>query len=201
MSPCLTRTLSLYDAVMRSPEFRLVVKTVCATLAILALVGALGAYAFMRSGFYNIAATSQHLQFVYTFLEQGMHHSVRFHARDISAPALTDEAMIARGAVLYRDHCVQCHGAPGVAPAGIGMGMQPVPGPLIDARSKWQPNQMYWIVRHGIKMSGMPAWEYRMSDEQLWQVVAFMQRLPELTPAQYAAAVKESGTDEKSGQP
>jgi mono/diheme cytochrome c family protein len=49
---------------------------------------------------------------------------------------------------------------------------------------------MYWIVRHGIKMSGMPAWEYRMTDEQLWQVVAFMQRLPELTPAQYAAAAK-----------
>ena len=176
---------------MRSPSLRLVVKTVFATLGVLALLGLIGGYALLRSGLYNVSATSQHFQFVYTVLEAGMHHSVRFHARDVDVPDLTDKTMIARGALLYQAHCVQCHGAPGVAPNGIGMSMQPLPGPLVDAPSKWQPNEVYWIVRHGIKMSGMPAWEYRLQDEQLWEIVAFMQQLPQLTPAQYAASVRE----------
>lgn len=174
---------------MRPQPPRLVALTVLATLAVLAVLLLVGGGLFVRSGLYNVAATSQHLQPVYTLLERGMHYSVRFHARDIAVPNLADEAMIARGGRLYRAHCVQCHGAPGVAPDGIGMSMQPVPGPLVDATGKWRPNELYWIARHGIKMSGMPAWEYRLRDEELWEIVAFMQRLPQLTPAQYAAAV------------
>ncbi len=177
---------------MQQPGRPSTVKIVLLTLLVLAVGGAVGAYAFMMSGIYNISATSQHLQFVYSFLEKGMHQSVRFHARGIDTPPLDDTQMIRRGAQLYRDACVQCHGAPGVAPEGIGMSMQPVPGPLTDADEKWQPNELYWIVRHGIKMSGMPAWEYRMSEEELWDTVAFMRRLPHLTPADYAAiAAKE----------
>lgn len=176
---------------MRSPSSRLVVQTVFATLAVLIVLGLIGGYVLLRSGVYNVASTSQHFQFVYTVLEQGMHHSVRFHARDVAVPNLADRKMIVRGAVLYQAHCVQCHGAPGIAPNGIGMSMQPIPGPLVDAPSKWQPNEVYWIVRHGIKMSGMPAWEYRLPDEQLWEIVAFMQQLPELTPAQYVATARE----------
>lgn len=176
---------------MRLQPSRLVVLTVLATLGVLAVCALVGGYLFLRSGLYSVAATSQHLQPVYSLLEQGMHHSVRFHARDITVPNLADDAMIARGGRLYRAHCVQCHGAPGVAPDGIGMSMQPVPGPLVDAIDKWKPNELYWIARHGIKMSGMPAWEYRMQDEQLWEIVAFMQRLPQLTPAQYATTAAQ----------
>lgn len=172
---------------MHQPGRPSTVKIVLLTLLVLAVGGAAGAYAFMMSGIYNISATSQHLQFVYSFLEQGMHQSVRFHARDIEPPPLDDPQRIARGARLYHAACVQCHGAPGIAPHGIGMSMQPVPGPLVDSGEKWQPNELYWIVRHGIKMSGMPAWEYRMSEEELWDTVAFMRRLPQLTPADYAA--------------
>jgi mono/diheme cytochrome c family protein len=167
---------------------RLIIKTVLATLAVLAIGGPLVGYAVMMSGVYNVAATSQHLQFVYTFLEKGMHQSVRLRARDIAAPQQLDQpTLIASGARLYNVHCLECHGAPGVAPAGIGMGMQPVPGPLVDATGKWQPNELYWIVRHGIKMSGMPAWEYRISDDEIWQTVAFVQQMPNLSPADYKA--------------
>ena len=84
--------------------------------------------------------------------------------------------------------CVQCHGAPGVAQADIGKSMQPVPGPLVDALQRWRPREIYWITRHGIKMSGMPAWEFRLDESQLWDVVAFVQALPDLTPQAYAQA-------------
>jgi mono/diheme cytochrome c family protein len=173
---------------------RLIIKTVLATLAVLAIGGPLIGYAVMMSGIYNVAATSQHLQFVYTFLEKGMHRSVRLRAREfVTLQQLDDPKLIVAGAQLYKAHCVECHGAPGVAPSGIGMSMQPVPGPLVDATSKWQPNELYWIVRHGIKMSGMPAWEYRISDDEIWQTVAFVQQMPTLSPADYKAMTRDKG--------
>jgi len=142
------------------------------------------------SGVYNISATSQHLQLVYSLLETTMRHSVRLRARSIEPPALDDSQRILRGAALYQGKCVQCHGAPGVAQSDIGKSMQPLPGPLVDAVQRWRPREVYWITRYGIKMSGMPAWDFRLDDAQLWDVVAFVQRLPELTPQAYADAVQ-----------
>ena len=156
-------------------------------LAVLAPVAGL---AVVYSGVYNISATSPHLQPVFSLLETTMRQSVRLRARDIEPPALNPPERILRGAALYRDKCVQCHGAPGVAQGDIGKGMQPLPGPVVDALQRWRPREIYWITRHGIKMSGMPAWQFRMDDAQLWDVVAFVQRLPELTPQAYAEATR-----------
>ncbi|MEO6320249.1 MAG: c-type cytochrome [Polaromonas sp.] len=156
--------------------------------ALLAGAGVLVVY----GGAYNIAATSQHLQPVYSLMETTLRHSVRLRARHIEPPALGDPQRIARGAILFRDKCVQCHGAPGVAQDDIGKSMQPLPGPLVDASQRWRPREIYWITRHGIKMSGMPAWAFRLDDAQLWDVVAFMQRLPGLTPQAYAEATRDT---------
>jgi mono/diheme cytochrome c family protein len=119
-------------------------------------------------------------------LELAMRQAVRLRARDIAEPPLADERMALRGAACFRDKCVQCHGGPGVAQHDIGQSMQPVPGPLVDARRHWKPRELYWVTRHGIKMSGMPAWEYHLSDHELWAVVAFVTTLPGLTPKAYA---------------
>ena len=94
--------------------------------------------------------------------------------------------MIRRGAACFHDKCAQCHGAPGVAPGDIGKSMQPLPGPLVDATQNFHPRELYWITRHGIRLSGMPAWEFRLTDSEIWDVVAFLQRLPKLTPQAYA---------------
>ena len=67
-------------------------------------------------------------------------------------------------------------------PSAIGLAMQPLPGPLLDAGQRWEARELYWIVRHGLKMSGMPAWRYRLSDADQWAVVAFVQTLPSLEP-------------------
>lgn len=152
-----------------------------------------GAAIVVYSGIYNVAATSQHLQPVHSLLETTMHHSVRWRARDITAPPLDDAPQLLRGAALFRDHCVQCHGAPGVAQADIGKSMQPVPGPLVDALQRWRPREIYWITRHGIKMSGMPAWQFRLDDDALWDVVAFVNLLPTLSPQAYAQITQDAG--------
>lgn len=176
---------------MPSNRVRLMLKTAAATLAVAAVAGAAGAALVLKSGWYNVASTDQHFQVVHTLLEQGMRDSVRFHARDVAAPRL-DAARIAQGALVYRDHCVQCHGAPGVAQQDFGKSMQPVPGPLVDAARRWQPKELYWITKNGIKMSGMPAWQFHLADDDIWSLVAFMVKLPELAPPAYAAMTASS---------
>ncbi|RZI97077.1 MAG: c-type cytochrome [Variovorax sp.] len=164
-------------------------KIILLTTATLATAAGCVAAAMVFGGLYNVASTEQHTQIVYSVLERAMRQSVRLRARDIEAPKLDDEARVVRGATVFRDKCVQCHGAPGVAQSDIGKSMQPVPGPLVDAAQRWRPRELYWLTRHGIKMSGMPAWEFHLSDEELWSVVAFIGRLPQLSPQQYSQIV------------
>ncbi|MBC7501029.1 MAG: cytochrome c [Herminiimonas sp.] len=165
-----------------------------ATACLIALIGMAAGAVVMKAGWYNVAATDQHWQPVYSLLEKALYESVRARAREIPERPLTAWPMIARGATVYRDNCLQCHGGPGVAQSDFGKSMQPVPGPLVDAAKRWRANEMYWITRHGIKLSGMPAWELHLSDDDMWAVVAFLSRLPELSPQEFSlmtAATKD----------
>ncbi|WP_426075564.1 c-type cytochrome [Janthinobacterium sp. PSPC3-1] len=167
-----------------------IVRTIAATLLVCGAAGALAGVFVLKSGWYNIGATKQHWQPVYSVLEQGMHESVRHHAGEVKVPeplaAGAAKAQLVAGAGLYRQHCAQCHGAPGVAQEAIGQSMQPIPGPLVDAARRWRKNELYWITRHGIKMSGMPAWGHHLDEEQLWAVVAFLGQLPAMSTQDYA---------------
>lgn len=156
------------------------------TTAALGIAAALVGATVVFGGLYDVAATKQHFQPVYTLLERAMRQSVRLRARGIEEPPLADERLALRGAACFRDKCMQCHGAPGIAQHDIGQGMQPIPGPLVDARHHWKPRELYWLTRHGIRMSGMPAWQFHLQDAEIWAVVAFMQRLPDLNAVQYA---------------
>ena len=161
-------------------------KPVLWTVLVLGALGALAGAAVVFGGLYNIAATAQHTQPVYAVLQTTMVNSVRLRARNVVVPALLDAPeRVLRGAACYRDRCAQCHGGPGVPANEIGMAMQPVPGSLIGAARTFRARELYWITRHGIKMSGMPAWQYHLSEAELWAVVAFLQQLPALTPTAY----------------
>jgi mono/diheme cytochrome c family protein len=157
------------------------------TLVALALAAVLGSVFFVWSGAYDISVTGQHLQPVYRLLEKTMHQSVQRRARDTVVPDLGGAHRFERGAACYRAKCESCHGGPGVAPGDIGRSMQPLPGPLVDAAPRWSEAELHWIVRDGIKMSGMPAWRFRMSDDDIWSVVVFIERLPGMTPDAYRA--------------
>ncbi len=177
---------------MASNRTRMMLKTVAATLFGTAVLSALGGWLVLESGWYNIGSTNQHWQGVHTVLEHGMRKSVQFYARDVKAPDLDGSELVARGAIVYRNNCVQCHGAPGVAQQDFGKAMQPVPGPLVDVTQRWQPGELYWITRNGIKMSGMPAWEFHLPDADLWAVVAFMRHLPVLSASGYATLTESA---------
>lgn len=154
----------------------------------LAVAAAVGGLIALYSGVYDISATDQHLRPTFRALQTGMRQSVKRRAQAIEAPPLDDPARAARGLHHYREHCVQCHGAPGVPPEPFALGLTPLPGSLSDTAREWTPSQLYWVIRHGIKMTGMPAWQFRLDDEELWSVVAFLKTLPGLSPQAYRDA-------------
>jgi mono/diheme cytochrome c family protein len=161
------------------------------TLISVALVALAGAGLFVYAGGYNIAATEQHTAPVYWLLEFAMRQSVRSRAGDVQVPPLDGGAQITRGAALYRSHCAQCHGAPGIAPEPFALGLTPVPANLAHTAREWPAAELYWVIKHGIKMAGMPGWAYRVPEEDLWALVAFLRELPLLSPAQYESKMRE----------
>ena len=151
-----------------------------------------GAAAFVWSGVYNVAASSQHTQPVYSLLEYTMQRSVALRSSGIEPPPFT-ASMFERGALCYRERCEQCHGGPGVAQHDIALGMQPLPGPLMNAQSRWKARELFWITRNGITTSGMPAWRFRLPDQDIWALVAFIERLPALSPRDYRDVMARQG--------
>lgn len=165
-------------------------------------VAALGAALFWF-GAYDISATDQHLAPTYWLLEAGMRRAVLQRAKRIEVPPLDDAAMIAEGAAHFRVSCAQCHGAPGVAPEPFALGMLPVPTNLAYTARAWRPAEMFWTIREGIKMTGMPAWRYRLDERETWTVVAFLNAMPVLSPERYRelTAVAPSTASARRTQP
>lgn len=138
------------------------------------------------SGIYNVAASRGHLPPIEWLLELGMQSSVRTHSLGITAPADLDDPERARaGAGHFAGGCAPCHGSPAREKNPITSAMLPQPTNLMRAVPDWPPHQLFWIVKHGIKYSGMPAWVAPSRDEEIWNVVAFLRRLPEMTAAEY----------------
>jgi len=164
-------------------------KIALATLA--SAVAALGA-TLIWLGAYDVSATDQHLAPTYWLLDASMRRAVFQRAKRIEVPPLSDAAMIDEGARHFRAHCVQCHGGPGVAPEAFALGLLPVPSNLAHTARTWRPAEVFWTIRHGIKMSGMPAWTFRLDDAQIWSIVAFMQVMPTLSPQRYREFAERS---------
>ncbi len=152
---------------------------------IVALAG--GAVLFAWSGIFNVAASSGHPAPVAWFLHFTMKNSVRTHALGIAPPEdLQSRERIVRGAAHYDLGCAPCHGAPGAKRNAIVTEMLPPPPHLADQIETWKPSELFWIVKHGIKYAGMPAWPARNRDDEIWDVTAFLLEMPRLDAEGYA---------------
>jgi mono/diheme cytochrome c family protein/cytochrome c2 len=151
------------------------------------LLGAIAGAVVLLSGVMNTSATRQHFRVTHRILDLGLDYSVRAKTDEIVAPSLDDPGFVERGHACYRQHCVVCHGAPGEPPGAAALGMMPVPTNLAGVAREQSPEWLYYVTRNGIRMTGMPAWQFRLSDDDLWAVVAFLRRLPALSAADYRA--------------
>jgi mono/diheme cytochrome c family protein len=145
---------------------------------------AIGGLVFIGSGVYNIGADDHHTKVVLALIEQLRDHSIAVRARSIDVPPLEDPKRVAAGAQHYSALCVGCHLAPGVSKSDIRPGLYPHPPNLAQEETQ-SAQRAFWIIRHGIKMSAMPAWGKSLDDAAIWDVVAFVRKLPDMTPATY----------------
>ena len=172
---------------MTAPRFLPCIKCLIAALVI-AIAAAL---AFIYSGLYPVGADDHHTPLTYWALETLRERSVDRASSGIEVPADLDrsERLLAGGAD-YNDMCAGCHLKPGKDESDFTLGLNPAPPNLTqphqgeeDLESRAQ--HRFWVIKHGIKASGMPGWGPNHDDERIWSMVAFLRRLPELSPEQY----------------
>jgi mono/diheme cytochrome c family protein/cytochrome c551/c552 len=169
-------------------------KALFVALGALALIfiGAAAAAVVLLSGAYSTAATTQHFAVTYRFLELGLRYSVASYADEIRAPDLENAVSVPVGQACFRTYCVQCHGAPGIARDPLGMGQLPSPSSLAQSARDWPAEHLFYVTQKGVRMSGMPAWEFRISEYGLWSTVAFLKTMPYLSSQQYDKLANEN---------
>jgi cytochrome c553 len=178
------------DESMRAPIVRTAVKHPWLTTGAMA-TGALAIAALLvLSGIVPIKASSGHWAITAAFVDYAKRRSVATHSWGLQAPDLDHDALVLRGAAHYETACLPCHGGPG-RPIPPAVSAMTPPPPELDARlARWSPEELFSIVKHGIKFTGMPAWPVQPRDDEIWAMVAFLRRLPGLDAAAYRRLVE-----------
>lgn len=147
--------------------------------AMLVIVGALsaGGVVFIVSGVYNVAANRNHWPITTWLLTVVRDRAIATAADDISVPDLTDDNLADLGAEHYRGTCAACHGVPGQGPGPVYQNMLPFPPDLVSAYEDYNSKELFWIIYNGLKFTGMPAWPGEGRSDEVWSLVAFLNRL------------------------
>jgi len=160
-----------------------------AFIGFVAIVVAVAAAAFFFGGFYSVAGTSEDPEIVKWALEKVRTASISRHATEAPPIPLDDPANIQAGARAFAARgCANCHGGPGVEWAKFSEGMNPGPPDLNDVVKERQPGELYWAIKNGINMTGMPSFgKIEVPDKEIWTIVAFIRKLPTVSDADYKA--------------
>src|SRR5271169_3235171 len=163
---------------------------ILALVGALAVIAAIGAAVFFFGGFYSVAENEDDPAIVSWALATVRSSSVTRHAADQPSASLDDPATVKAGARAYAMiGCVNCHGGPPDANwAKWSEGLKPVPADLkVMAKERTAP-QLFWVVKNGIKFTGMPSFGLAgASDQDIWSIVAFIKKLPSVSDDEYKA--------------
>ena len=167
--------------------------TIAALLALLATGGLLVAV----SGIIPLKASSGHWSITAWFLHFVMRRSVATHTLGLEVPSLDAPWLVLKGAGHYETGCRPCHGSPDLPPPRITQHMTPPPPYLPPRLSAWKPDELFYIIKHGVKFTGMPAWPAPQRDDEVWAMVAFLGVFPDLDAEAYWRLVQgETPTSE-----
>jgi mono/diheme cytochrome c family protein len=161
---------------------------------------AIGGFVFINFGFFDIAANRPHSKLTLWFINKTVTQSVKRRARGINPPDLSNPLIVRSGGYRFQQMCVQCHGGPGVERSDAGEGLYPEGPDLAHAKRRWAPQELFWITKNGLKMTGMPAWAHASTDEEIWSMVAFMEQMPAISPEKYQQMLNEAETKSSSEQ-
>ena len=161
------------------------VKIVLATLLSAGVLSAMIAAAVIYAGLFNVAATDPHWPATYWVLERARVRSIQMHAAGLTPPAGYDApSRIVAAVGHFSEHCATCHGAPGAKQSDVAEGLYPRPPNLKEPAGRYTSGELFWILKHGIKMSGMPSMASD-GDAMLWSTVAFLEKLPRMSDEAY----------------
>jgi mono/diheme cytochrome c family protein len=169
-------------------------KQILGTLAGVVGLTLLGGLGFIYSGLFNVAADKNHSSFKIWMLRTVTENSVVARADSVDEPPdLNSRDLLLTGASHYDSMCTGCHGAPGKDPGGIGKSLHPQPPNLAKGEGMFEsPRAQFWVSKHGIDSTGMPAWGTTHEDRSLWAMVALIQKFEDMTPEKYRKLVREA---------
>jgi mono/diheme cytochrome c family protein len=164
-------------------------KTFLALIGFLAIVGAIAAGVYFLGGFYSVAASAEDPWIVKKLLPLVRMASVKQHAIDKPPVSLDDATVVQAGARAYNQRgCVHCHGAPGVNWSKFSEGLRPDPPDLKKIAGERSPEELFWVIKNGINMTGMPSFgAIEVPDQEIWTIAAFVKKLPTVTDANFKA--------------
>ncbi|MBP2549890.1 cytochrome c553 [Neorhizobium galegae] len=151
------------------------------------------------SGLINIGARSGHWAVTDWFLHWSMQSSVRTASVSTEVPPFDNPEMLKLAAGHYEAGCAMCHGSPARERSSVVFGMLPVPPDLKPRIPTWTDAELFHIVDKGVRFTGMPAWAAEHRPDEVWSMVAFLRRMPNMDAAEYQrlaglAASSEGGT-------
>ncbi len=162
-------------------------KTIIGTLVAAAAFAALTALLVIYTGMFNVATTWEDPAPIRWALVTTRENSIESRAASIEAPPTKGAKQIDTGFRSYREMCALCHTPPGGRDSPITKGLNPVPPDLAKSAEHMSAAELFWAIKNGIRMTGMPAWGPTHKDDELWDIVAFVQKLPGMTKSEYLA--------------
>ena len=178
-------------------------KFLLAILVVLLLAGGVAAFV-VKTGRLPIAATTPP-DFVDRVTMTAKFKAVVRGASGLQVTVPADAASVSRGREHYVENCLPCHGAPGVKPAEFAEGMNPKPPDIDGSLQNYTDAQLFWVIKNGIRATGMPGFGVNHKDEEIAAIAAFVRHTPRLTPEERkdlaAAAAPEDHHHEGEGQP
>ena len=176
-------------------------KALVTIIVFLVLAAGAGA-ALVWFGFFNVSARVPHWDITSEAIEVLRDRSIIVHSRDVITPPLAYPSLAPKGAALYNEACFYCHGAPGISARPFAQGLYPGPANLLSGsvQNEWENAQLYWIVENGLKLTGMPAFGSIYEKDQIAAVIAFVRRLPKISPGEYES-MAGSSKDQQRLQP
>jgi mono/diheme cytochrome c family protein len=155
----------------------------------------LASVAYVYSGWFDVAASGPHNALERWALNTTMKRSVVAGAISVGDPLAFSDEMVRDGFEHYDEMCTVCHAGPGIDQSEISKGLNPPAPNLADAVKDWTPRQLYWIVKNGVKMTGMPSFGVTHADDEVWSIVAFIEKLPGMSAEQYQAFKQTASPD------
>ena len=171
------------------------------TLVIILVLVFVVAAAYLFLGIYDVSAFRKEGTTQGWMLSRIMERSVKYHAKAINSPGLEDSSLIETGFEHFKEMCIACHGEPGEYRSEISRGLNPEAPELPKTTGEWSDAELFWILKNGIKMTGMPAFGVTHTDGQIWAMVAFIRQLQKMTPEEYQNFSKAHPDNDEGSTP